>query len=387
MRKFIACLLLGTLLGMISPLLSAQQNQNAQKSKTEIEALKKRVSELEKQLQSVENSEKMHLQAKLAEANAKLINAGVDKFKEELKDSNNKWLTGWSVLFLAVLSVVGAGFWSWLRSRADRLIADEVEKNLNGFKEAVGKLDILEDQQRILEKEHAASMLKSIIHVHTSGNLYPEKIEALREETLLQVFEDNNYHLELIHKAAEVLAARKCLGLVSPMLKLLNSFADSDSDIDYIGDQHNLRDCVTFLGLIETPDAHQALETFLHHLLTEDSKHKDLFLKQTVFVLATVSIKLGLRGSIPIVRKAIPHLKNLTQADFEDLSELAEYFDIFNEPKGVTDILINHREDGRPYMISFQKRLEDKCLELLEKHDPEFVKEWRKRETTTNSNV
>ena len=49
MQKFIACLLLVALLGMISPLLSAQQNQSSQQSDPEIEALKKRVSELEKQ--------------------------------------------------------------------------------------------------------------------------------------------------------------------------------------------------------------------------------------------------------------------------------------------------------------------------------------------------
>ena len=73
MKKLIACLLLGTLLGIISPLLSAQQNQNAQKSDSEIEVLEKRVSELEKQLQTVENVEKMDLQAKLVETNAKLM--------------------------------------------------------------------------------------------------------------------------------------------------------------------------------------------------------------------------------------------------------------------------------------------------------------------------
>ena len=75
MQKFIACLLLVASLGIISPLLSAQQNQTAQKSDAEIEVLKKRVSEIEKQLQTVENVEKLDLQAKLAEANTKLADA------------------------------------------------------------------------------------------------------------------------------------------------------------------------------------------------------------------------------------------------------------------------------------------------------------------------
>ena len=81
MQKFIACLLVVALLGMISPplfaqqnqnptpdnpfddirvrLLPAQQNQNAQKSNPQIEALKKRVSEMEKKLQAVENAKNL----------------------------------------------------------------------------------------------------------------------------------------------------------------------------------------------------------------------------------------------------------------------------------------------------------------------------------------
>ena len=116
MKAFITCLLLGALLGMIPPPLPAQQNQNQ-----EIEALKKRVSELEKQLQTVENIEKLDLQAKLADANAKLANAEFDKFERELRDSNDKWLREWSYWFLGVIGtfvVITAGvsaiFWFWL---------------------------------------------------------------------------------------------------------------------------------------------------------------------------------------------------------------------------------------------------------------------------------
>ena len=384
MKKFIACLLLGTFLGAISPLLLAQQNQSTQRSNTEIEALKKRVSELEKQLQIVENVEKMDLQTKLAETNAKLVNAGVDKYKRELRDSNDDWLRGWSSWFLGLIGVfvaifigVGAVFWFWLRSTANKLIADTVEKNLDGFKEAVDAQDLIKNQLRILEKEHAASTLGNFIHVPLDEEyLHPEEIKALQEETLLQVFEDNNYHLQTIHKAAEVLSARKFPELVSPMLKLLNSFAHLDSDIDDFVDQHQLRNCVTFLGCIETSETHQALKRFLHHLLTEDPKHKNLFLTRTVFVLAGVSVKLDMGDSVLIVRRGIPHLKDLKQRDLEELSELARYFDIFNEPEGIKEILINHLEDEIPNMESLQKNVEDKCLELLQKHDPKFVSEW-----------
>ena len=169
MRKFIACLLLGALLGMIPRLLPAQQNQNIQQSDPGIEALEKRISELEKQLQTVENVEKMDLQAKPAEANAKLADTDFEKFERKLRDSNNEWLRTWSswflgiflgiiTIFVAILGGVSAVFWSWLRSRANQLIANEVEKNLTGFKEAVR---YTEKSTRELEEAVVVSMLLS----------------------------------------------------------------------------------------------------------------------------------------------------------------------------------------------------------------------------------
>ena len=153
MQKFIARLLLGVLLGIMPPLLPAQQNQSTQRSNPEIEALKKRVSELEKQLQAVESVGKMEWQAKLADANAKLFNAEFGKFERGLKDSSDEWLRGWSSWFLGVIGVfvailigVGAVFWSWLKSRTNQLIANEVEKNLTGFKEALKESGILKNQ-------------------------------------------------------------------------------------------------------------------------------------------------------------------------------------------------------------------------------------------------
>ena len=144
---------------LIPPLLYAQQNQNTQKSNPVIEDLKQRVSELEKTLQTVENVEKLNLQAKLAEANAKLANTEFGKFERELKDSNNKWLREWSYwflgiigLFVVILAGVSAVFWYWLRSRADGLIADKVEESLIGFKESLKELGILKNQLLVLEK-------------------------------------------------------------------------------------------------------------------------------------------------------------------------------------------------------------------------------------------
>ena len=176
MRTFITYLLLGVLLGTMPSLLLAQQDQNTQKSDTEIETLKKRVSELEERFQDLDNIKKMDLQAKLAEANTKLINAEVDKYKWELRDSNHKWLTGWILFFLAILAAIGVGAWSWLKSRTNQLIETEVAKNINGFKEAVEAQDLIKNQLKGLEIESATSTLRiSLASVLVKNIIIPKK--------------------------------------------------------------------------------------------------------------------------------------------------------------------------------------------------------------------
>ena len=216
-KEFTAGLLLVALLGVISPLLSAQQNQNTEKLEQKIEALEKRIAEVEKQLQTVENVEKLDLQAKLAEANAKLANAEFGKFERELRDSNDEWLGIWSerflgiaAIFVAILLGISGIFWFWLRYRADRLIADEVEKSLNGFKEAVDQVKIMKDELGVLKREHAAFVLEDFHHLFLAeGHKHPERIKSLLEEDLLQVFEDERYPVYRKYRAAAVLVARE----------------------------------------------------------------------------------------------------------------------------------------------------------------------------------
>ena len=402
MKKFITCLLLGALLGMIPPPLPAQQNQNQ-----EMEALKKRVSELEKQLQTMENIEKLDLlknytdaQAKLADANAKLANAKFDEFERELRDSNDKWLRGWSSwfvgiigFFVVVIAGVGAIFWFWLKSTANQLIANEVEKNLNGFKESVDRVDVMQNELKVLKKEHAASVLERFSRYYFEDeHSYPEEIKALPEDDLLQVFSDKErYELEVRHKAAEVLANRKSPRLVSPLLEFLNSVVDSGSDFDYDTETH-LRRCVTLLVKIPTPETHQGLAEFLNRLLTENPKHEEVFLTWSALSLAAVSVELNKRDSVPILRRTISDLDphqvpapiDLLLQDFDRsnaLSDLAEYFDIFNEPEGIKEILTNHVTSE----ASGMEDVEARCLELLQKHAPEFVEQWRASETTENN--
>ena len=374
MRKFIACLLLGALLGIISPLLSAQQNQDTQQSNPEVEALEKRLSELEKQFQTVENVEKMESQTKLADEE-------FGEFERRLRDSNNKWLREWSYWFLGVIgffvvvsgvviSAVGGIFWFWLRSTASKLIADTVEKNLDGFKKAVEAQDVIKNQLSVLEKEYAASMLeRTHTFYFTDEHSYSEQVKALSEEALLRVFGDEIYQIEVRYSAAAVLAARKSPRLVSPSLEFLNSFVDSDSVID-LKTKNILRGLVmNVLGRMYTQEAYQGLKGFLNRLLTENPKHKDLFLTWTVFSLGWVSVELDVKDSVPLLKKAIPYLnlKNLQQ-EYDNLGNLAENFDKLNEPAGIQEIL-NYVANENSNM----EAVKNKCLELLQKYDSDFV--------------
>jgi polyhydroxyalkanoate synthesis regulator phasin len=393
MKAFIACLLFG----MIVPLSFAQQNQNLPKPDSEIDTLKNRISILENQLQAVENVEKMELAAKLADANAKLRNAEIDKYTRGLKDTNNEWLRTWSLWFVGILGflvvVIGGAFWSWLRSRADRLIEDSVERSLSGFKEAlaqvetlknelkeaVGQVNILKDQIRILEKEHTASVLESSVHLpDTEGRLYSETVKVLPDGGLLDLIADKTRGLDFKYKAAEVLFVRKNPKLVSPLLKLLNSVVDSEVNWDDSDDlEWRSRRLINFLGQLHTQETYEGLTKFLNRLLTEDTKYKDLFLTQTVFLLVDIRVKLGIRDSISILRTAIPDLEP-SLLEYEALGKLAEYFHTFNEPEGIKEILTNGLTDEMP-------DVETQCLELLQKHDPDFVEDWKAQKEATNT--
>ena len=378
MRIFIVCLSLGVLFGETSLPVSAQQNQSLQQLTQEIELLKSKVSEREKQLQIVENVEKLELQAKLADANAKLLNAELAKFEQDLRDSNNKWLIGWILFFLAILSAVGIIVLREFRTSADKLITNEVEKNLNGFKDSLNELGILKNQLQLLEKEHAASTLESITHsIFSDEHPHPEQIKALREEALLAVFEDEKYLLKVRYSAAEVLAiSKKSPLLVSPVLEFLNSVVDSDLDIER-EEMRDVRDLANLFAYIHTEESYEGLTKFLNRLLTENPKQKQHFFTKTVFSLAMVSLKLSIGESVSLLRMAIPQLE-FGQDESQALKNLAWYFDRFNEPIGIKEILNKDATRGMP-------EVERTCLELLEKYDPEFVEKWRAEHTTDDA--
>lgn len=392
MKRNITCFLLAALFIIILPLLFAQQDQNSQGPDPEIAALKNRILVLESKLQTVENVEKMELAAKLADAQAKLRNAEFGKFKNELRESNNEWLKSWSLWFLTVIGIFAAiligvsyVFWYWLRTRADQLIANNVEKSLDGFKEAVAQVNILKNELRILRKEQAASMLEDTFRPDFGSELgFPKEneerrevaLKELSEETLLDVFGDRKYLPGVRHKSAEVLAS-KSPPLVSPLLEVLNSAIDPDSNSFTKIGQWRLRDSVALLARIEIQEVYDGLTQFLNRLLTENPEHKDIFLTWTVFSLAYVSSGLNKGDSVSLLKTAIPHLDDRSNQD-QALKKLATLFDIFNEPTSIKEILTNGLTDRMP-------EVETECLELLQKHDPDFVQQWQAQKANANT--
>ena len=194
----------------------------------------------------------------------------------------------------------------------------------------------------------------------------------------VQVFGDEKYRLPVRHKAAEILANKKSAKLVSPALKFLSSVVNSDVFAeDNFQTKHLLRNFVSFVGYIETLEAYQGLKEFLHRLLTKNPKHKDVFLTDTVFSIVSVSIKLNMKDSVPILKTAISHLDTRQLEDW-DIESLVAYFDMFNEPTGIKEILTNGLTDRMP-------EVETQCLALLEKYDPDFVEKWQAQKETANT--
>ena len=387
-QEFIVYLLLGLLLSIVVSSSFGQQNQNTLQQ--EVEALKNRVSELEGKLQTVENVEKMELAAKLAEAEARLINTEFGKLKLELKDSNQQWLRNWIFIILGFLSVVGIALWSRLTKKMDDLITTEVQKRVNRFqeaveevdtlkfdlKDAVGQVSILKGQLSILNKEHAASVLERFRSYRPEH--YPEQVKELEEQAILDVFSDETRHLEFRCKAAEVLTSRGSTRLVSPILKCLDSYIDSDFDWEQnYRTQHLLCDLVHLIGYVRTTETYETLKRFLEQLLSEKPEVKRYILTSITFSLVYVSSELNTKDSVPVIRNAIPIL-DIYPENENALKDLVEYFAKFQEHEGIKEILTNGLTEGIP-------DLEKQCLDLLKERHSNFVKEWKAQKETTNT--
>ena len=201
------------------------------------------------------------------------------KFERGLRDSNDEWLRGWNSwfvgvigLFVVVIGGVGAVFWFWLGSRANGLIADRVEKSLTGFREAVDKVELLENRQRLSERARTTATLEDFINnVLVDEDNHFEQIKGLQEGILLDIFDDEGEKEAIRYKAAEVLVARKSPRLVPPMLKFLNLVVDSESNIDF-EKQQDLRDFTNFFAYVPTQETHDGLDKFLKPFIDRKSK-------------------------------------------------------------------------------------------------------------------
>ena len=373
MKAFIVSFLFLSSLVMRVPVSFAQHDPSYQQLAQEVETLKEQVSTLQSQLQTVENVEKMELAAQLADAQAKLINAEFSRLERELRDANDGWLRTWILIFTAVVSVfigflalVGRSLWLQFKSQTDQLIANEVEKSLNGFKAAVDQLEEIKNQLKVLQAGHAVSVLEHFIYYNPrEESHYREQTALIPEEALLQVLGDETRHMQLRFRAADVLAYKESPLLVDPLLKLLPSIADDDRDYHYHDiDPWGYR-LIELLGQIHTQTSYQGLKKFLNRLLTEDSTYKHLLLTPTVFTLTKVSVELNEGDSVSILKRSIPELRVASYQE-DALIKFAEYFDKFNDPEGIRNILTDGLTDEMP-------NVENRCLGLLEQHDAEFV--------------
>ena len=311
MKRFIAFLPLIALFVIGVTLSYAQQNRITQKPNPEIEVLKQRISEFESKLQTVESVEKMELAAKLAEAQSKLANGEFGKFERELRDSNNRWLWGWTGFFVGIAAVVGVALWFVVKS----LIADRVEKSLNGFKKAVEQVKIQQDKIRIIERDYAALMLaEPDEYSDDEGYVYPETVRSLPEQTVLDVIYHETYYVFVRVRAAELLKKRDPIRSIPILLELVNSFLDSDiyKDVDVPTLEH-LRELFDLFKDIHTDETYVGLSKLLAHVLKskEDSELNKTYLNSTIFSLAYVGDGLNTGNSIPKMREAIPYLQIL----------------------------------------------------------------------------
>ena len=364
MKINIVYLLLIALLGITVSASIAQQNQNVPKTDTEVEKLKIQRQTLENEKIGLE-TKLTEAKAKHAEANARLIGTKFGKLKLELKDYNQQWLRNWIFIILGILSVVGFALWKRLTTKMDGLIENEVNKRLTDFEGAIEKVKILEPQVRILNKEHAGSVLERYRHYPPEG--YPEQVKELEEQAILDVFSDETRHLEYRMKAAEVLANRKSTGLVSPGLKCLDSYIDSDFDWDQgYSTQHLLCNLIYFIGQVRTTETYETFNRFLEQLLSEKPEVKRFIITSITFSLVYANNEINKNDSLSVIRNAIPILD--LHSDEEDaLNDLVMLFEKFQEYEAIKEILTNDLTENMP-------EVEKQCLELLPERYSNFVK-------------
>ena len=233
------------------------------------------------------------------------------------------------------------------------------------------------DSFRSLRKKRVASILENF----TRGEFclecfFPRKTEALPEQALLDVFCDGMSTLKLKYRAASTLIDKKSTRFVPIILEFVNYIVDADLNIQEDSETAEyITEFQYLIGRLTTPDAYEGIKKFLNRLLTEDLKHHDIFIDGAIIALTNISHRLNRRDEIPLIKSALFHF---IYPPNEGLISVAENFGAMNEPSLLKYILTEHVTNEMP-------DVEEVCLELLEELDPEFVKEWKVRKETPNT--
>ena len=228
---------------------------------------------------------------------------------------------------------------------------------------------MMKNERKDREKEQADSELEKVVSTNSERPSYFQSGAIFRIEDVFRIFGGGTHQTAIGDEDAEDSAGRKSERLVSPALEFLNSVVDLtlDSEKNLYTTSYLLL-IVNFIGRTHTDEAYQGLTTFLNRLLTGNPGLKHLLLMETVLALAEVSVALDMTDSVPILTSAVPHLQNPD----DNLSILVEHFDRLNSAEGIKEILAHPATSKMP-------EVEDRCLALLQKHDPEFVEEWQAR--------
>ncbi|MCY4402282.1 MAG: hypothetical protein OXD54_06865 [Candidatus Poribacteria bacterium] len=381
MKYILPYLLSVSILSIIGSLCFGQQQIGTLEQIVETQA--QQISKLQDKLQVLEDVGKMELAAKLAEANARLADAEFGKFERTLRDSNNQWLLRWIIIFsvlgLGILTAIGVA----IRISIKSLMESAVEKRIEEFMNAEKQVKIQQERIRLLEKEHAVTVIDDMLFYRLGTTYpYPGKIEAISDTALLDIFNDEKQLINCRCKAAEILADRESEQIVSPLVAFLNSIFDYDpythrESKSLVPIKFSLQKLIKSLGMIHTEETYKELTKFLDRLLKEYTPMKDMLLTWTVFSLANVGKRMNTGSSIPKMIKAVPNLRSINGEMSAAIKNLALYFNKFDEPDGIKDIL-THFGDKVP-------KVKETCLDLLESYYPNFVAQQRASETTAHT--
>ena len=245
------------------------------------------------------------------------------------------------------------------------------------FRELKKAWELMRDRLREREKHHAAFVLEFLKNdriIYEYG--CPPQIDALSEQALLDVFADEASSLTVKYRAALILLElKKCTRFVPIYMEFLNFIVNAELDMEDLDTYLEVEHFELLFFDLTTIGAYEEVKDFVNYLLTENPRHKNLFMYLAVMSLIDLSLGLNREDAIPILKSIISSIEDFSSCT---LIGMAEYFEKFKDVAGIKAILTKHLTDETP-------DVETKCLALLQKHDPEFVKKWNAEKQNANT--